>query len=362
MTRRPNETIFCVPIERCCEKEFVMDRPSPKATPRAGSVDKTIGAALRSSSATQGIMRISLGLLAGDVGYAKFLLERCNKALLNVGGRSLLSRSLEVAGRTSLFHALYVVGPSQILANLPPSAGRLPVRAVAQGHSLGANLKRLIERSDSDEILVVVTCDAPFVTATELEAFGQQLVASKADVLVGISRQPSDLRPDLVTAYRRSMVPMRDGAYLISNMIGVRREALTLLDRADQVFGLRKQTRLATKLRTGAFLLTAGYSAQIATTWLKLIIAKTLWSLLPNSSMPFRSAPDLSAVRACLQQSFGDRVDIASASTIGACWDVDTEAQLALIRRLLARQESMDCAATGGLGRFRQAPRPARRL
>lgn len=281
-------------------------------------------------------MSISLALLAGDVGYSQFLLEDRNKALLEVAGRSFLSCVLDSVARTSEFDAVYVIGPVPVLQATPRLAGRLPVIGIAQGHSVGANLRRVLDRAQPPTTAIVaVTCDAPLVSAEELDAFARVLRRTTNDIVVGISVQGDGFDARFTRAYQRSMIPLNDGPCLVENIVGVKLAGRHLLAECDRVFRLRKQTRFSTKIRTVGSFVALRPMRHLIGLWGRIVLAKWIWRASGRGPLAFRVAPSVREIDRALAVAFGGSLGVVSSTVVGACWDVDTPSQLELVREII---------------------------
>lgn len=287
-------------------------------------------------------MALALVILAGDVGYAQYLLEGRNKALLPLAGRPLINHTLRVIEGTSEFSDVIVVAPSEVLALLPRFLGRIRVQSIEQASSVGGNLRRAFMALPSgSEGVLAMTCDAPLVTSVELDQVGRAFREESADIMVAISRHTAAESPAIRSAYRQSMVPFREGAFLLGNLFGVRSGVLAFTDQIDELFSLRKQTHWLTKLRTIGKVGRHGFTWPVCTAWLRLVAAKAAWNILPESSLPFSLSPTVLTVEAVINIFVKKQLKIRLLQTVaaGACWDVDTKQQLVLVRELVAERQ-----------------------
>jgi hypothetical protein len=102
-----------------------------------------------------------------------------NKALLEVGGGTLLSRALAAAGALAQCGAIIVVGDEHVQAALPPGIGFVP-----SGGSVVDNMVRGFEHHGGrGHDYLVVSSDLPFLTATALAQF---LEAAQAQAELGV--------------------------------------------------------------------------------------------------------------------------------------------------------------------------------
>jgi CTP:molybdopterin cytidylyltransferase MocA len=289
-------------------------------------------------------MRPSLVLLAGDVGYDRFLVRGVNKALLEVQNLPLIVHTLDAVRRTVRFDELIVVGPPAVLAGLPFALDHLRVIRLAQEEDVAGNLEAALEivrRRDSDGGAVVLTNDAPLVSPEELDDMAAALAASNAEAIVLVNRVSAEqLVTPIGCAYRRSMLPLRDGAYLLGNVFGLRASAAELIGEIQAWFTLRKQTTLPSKINTLKYILRKRIPLPVAFRWTRLVAAKALWGLLPNSDIPRQVSIPLPVVEQSLAEVLGgrSRIELLATSRSGACWDIDTEQQFIAISGLLANR------------------------
>lgn len=285
-------------------------------------------------------MSVPLVLLAGDVGYNKFMLESRNKALLDIAGSPLLDYTLRAIGRSSQVSVLVVVGPRAVLDLVPSHCGTIGTLKVPQGDSVSANLRLALEALRGVERFAVITNDAPLITSDEIDLFVRMSRDTRADIVVAASQlSGADTASALGAAYRRSMVPLKDGAYLLGNMFGLNARFVRVLAEINRFFELRKQANARSKLQTIKYVLKTRPPSIAIWRWLRLVVAKGVWEAGFFGAAAFRLSITLDEVEEGLNRVFSDRVKVAlvRALAAGACWDVDTERQLEAVRQLIER-------------------------
>ncbi len=90
-------------------------------------------------------MNQTLVLMAGDEGYADFLLEGRNRSLLTIHGVPLIA--FDAIGKTRNYRHLMLVGPPAVHTVAPDHVADVHVVKIEQARTAAANLREQCPRS-----------------------------------------------------------------------------------------------------------------------------------------------------------------------------------------------------------------------
>ena len=159
-----------------------------------------------------------------------------NKAFVPIAGVPMVERVLTVLRSTPSIARITVVAPES--AHEDRALALAHERRIA-GKRIVDSLRRGVEGYADDEMLLLVTSDAPLLQRQALEAFVAALATSPADVVYGIAEKRAHKRefPDVPHTWAR----MREGVYCGAAVFGIRPRALPALERfLDHLASARK--------------------------------------------------------------------------------------------------------------------------
>jgi hypothetical protein len=198
---------------------------------------------------------------------------------------------------------------------------------------------------DSEFQIFYLCNDAPLTTANELDIFCSRILESQCDMGVAVSKVIADKNnKDLVSLYKRTMLPFSDGPYLLGNMFYLNSKALSEVSLLQDIFLLRKQSRLSTLLRSFMYLIANhNNSRKLLAVWLRFLMTKIVWSFSSmDQGMP-AIAPSFSYLTRCINMFYDGKltVDFVNIGCEGSCWDVDNTEQLCAVSRIIEKHESV---------------------
>ncbi|MFZ1700746.1 MAG: nucleotidyltransferase family protein [Pyrinomonadaceae bacterium] len=285
-------------------------------------------------------------LLAGDRKYSKFLLEGRNKCLLEFQTGRLLGRTLHALENAQRVKTVLVVGPELLGELIPASLPSKPISLLIQKDSFSENLLAALEwiqHNHPGSPAVFVTNDAPLLTSEELDEFAQSVVQQPADINIAVFRtHPITLADPLVQQYIRSIVALSDGLFLLANQVSLSAASADLLEAGQKIFDLRKQSKYGTSLRTFYYLVREWGSGKNVISWLRLIIAKKVWLMVPKSSLNSWVGISLGEIEMRLGRAIGQklRLRITEIPNAFGAFDADTPSQLKELRSVVEQQEA----------------------
>jgi hypothetical protein len=283
-------------------------------------------------------------LLAGDKDYAPFMLEGRNNSLLDLSGRLLIEFTIDAFSSTTLVDKLVIVGPVDLSSKIPSRIRNIPTTFLPQQNSLSENVAAaldLIHERWAEDITIFVTNDAPLLTGFEIDGFAATVLAEPLDIHIATRRIESDLLSDpLVKQYVQSLVALSDGTYLLANQIALSYRSRGLVRTIQQFFDLRKQSTYAAFSKTLIQALKQPSTRASLIPWLRLVIAKSLWSMWPGARLNRVVGLSPPQVETGLEQLIGDnlRIRISEIPDALGCFDADTAGQLQELRKLIATQ------------------------
>ena len=198
---------------------------------------------------TQGAPETIIGVLAGERAGPSELATTEQvplKVLVDIAGRPMLERVLDVADEAGAGAPVLLAGPADRLGPAAPwlarraADGRVIMVGAAESPSGSARvlLEAALARGHSG--LVMTTGDHPLLTAATLAAFIRDALATDADAVVGLADHAA-VRAAFPDS-RRTALRFADGARCGCNLFLFRgAPALQVLDFWQRVEGLRKQ-------------------------------------------------------------------------------------------------------------------------
>lgn len=173
------------------------------------------------------------------------------EALLEIGGRSLLSRVLEALRGSEAIGEIRVVAPADLAGALPEG-----VSLVEAGESLLENVRRGLAAARGERVLLTGS-DIPLLQAWMVDRFLAEALPLDADVVYPIVPRAAVERE--LPGTRRTWVRFREGLFTGGNIFLLRREvALAAAERAGRLLELRKKPWRLAGLLGGWFLLRLG--------------------------------------------------------------------------------------------------------
>lgn len=162
--------------------------------------------------------------------------QATNKAFVSVGGVPMVARVLQSLRAVPQVAQITVVAPLSALDD--PSLTLADVRRTS-GDRIVESVERGLAGTNGDEMMLLVTSDAPLMTPPSLTAFIDALAATDADLVYGIAERKAHERryPGVPHTWAR----MRDGVYCGSAVFGMRPRVLPALTRfLDELAAARK--------------------------------------------------------------------------------------------------------------------------
>lgn len=159
-----------------------------------------------------------------------------NKAFVPVGGVPMVARVLHTLREVPAIKQITVVAPLNVLDD---SALALADVRRSSGERIVDSVQRGLEENDPDAMTLIVTSDAPLLSAESLQRFVQTLESIEADLVYGIAeRKAHDARfPGVPHTWAR----MRDGIFCGGAVFGIRpRVADALAKFLDELAAARK--------------------------------------------------------------------------------------------------------------------------
>ncbi len=182
---------------------------------------------------------ISVVIIAGGKGNDALTagLEAEHPALIEIGGRSIISRTVEAFQGVPEMAEVVVVSVPEVLKVLP--AG---VRAIEAGGKATDNIASGL-RACSKEWVVVAPADMPWLSAEVISEFLSSALAAEADMVYPIvSQSDYDAR---FRGGRRTYVHLREGRFTGGNIVLAKRAFLeNLLPFIRRLFEYRKNPLL----------------------------------------------------------------------------------------------------------------------
>ncbi|WP_187276426.1 NTP transferase domain-containing protein [Parahaliea maris] len=204
-------------------------------------------------------------VLAGDRGAARAVAGVTNKALLALGGHSLLQRVLLALGQVAHIRSITVVGPeaqlADTVANTPLAT---PVLLLEQEDTAYQNFWKAFTRltqgsgENPDRQVLVLGADMPLISRAEIDEFLARCAERPLDYCVGMSAEqalqrfyPRDGRPGIHMRY----LHLAEASLRLNNLHLVR--PLRVENRAyiEDIYGFRYQRDFRNMLRTARDLL-----------------------------------------------------------------------------------------------------------
>lgn len=305
-------------------------------------------------------MRIQAILVAGDRGASRAVRGR-SKAFVEVAGKPMVVHVLEALLHTPEVSEVYAVGNAARLERsfaewgclgLAAAAGR-PVHVVPQRETLYANVwytflrtLRPGARPDTNHAVLVVPSDIPLVVPEEISTFVARAEASGGDYVVGLSPEaalapfaPRDGAPGVEVAYFN----LREGRFRQNNLHFVRALRFGNRHYVEDMYENRYQKELASQVTLALRV--------IRKEWRNLWVLRVYFLIHLAGVLHRRGWTGLAdRVRAWLPLATVERASSALLRTRfkavttelgGAAIDVDNEADLEVVEKMLERWKAM---------------------
>lgn len=159
-----------------------------------------------------------------------------NKAFVPIGGVPMVTRVLQTLRQVPAVQQITVVAPTSALDD---SALTLADVRRSSGERIVQSVERGLSESDPDTMTLIVTSDAPLLSAESLQRFVEKLESIDADLVYGIAERRAHERryPGVPHTWAR----MKDGIFCGGAVFGMRPRVATALAKfLDELAAARK--------------------------------------------------------------------------------------------------------------------------
>ncbi len=169
------------------------------------------------------------------------------KALIQIGGSSILERTIRALRASKCIGRIVVVGPDQVKAISTNAGGDSVLAEHATGSAnIMAGIEWLAAQENPAARVIVVTTDMPFITPTSVEQY-LRLCPSNCDICVPVvEREPFEkIYPELIRTDSR----LADGWFRLGGMFLLNPQTMIRgRSHFEQVFAARKSNLKLAKL------------------------------------------------------------------------------------------------------------------
>jgi len=305
-------------------------------------------------------MRVQAILVAGDRGASRAIRGR-SKAFVEIAGKPMVVHVLESLLHTPEVSEIYVVGNPVRLERVIAEYGCLalaaasgcPVHVVPQRETLYANvwhtflrtLRPGVPANDAHGVLVV-PADIPLVMPEELSIFATRAQACGGDYVVGLTPEsalasfaPSDGAPGVEMAYFN----LREGRFRQNNLHFVR--ALRMGNRSyiEDMYENRYQKEIASQVALAWTVLRKEWrNLWVLGCYFLIHVAGVLHRRgYARASDVVRSWVTIAAIERAASALLRTRFVTVTTELGGAAIDVDNEADLEIVEKMLERWKAM---------------------
>jgi GTP:adenosylcobinamide-phosphate guanylyltransferase len=304
-------------------------------------------------------MAIQAILVAGDRSASRAV-RGTSKAFVELGGKPMFVHVLETLLHTPCVSEVYLVGNASRLQaalaefgalELAAARGR-PVHVVPQRDSLYANvwytfLRTLVPgRTDAAHPVLVVPADVPLAIPEEISSFVERATATGADYVVGLSPEsalarfaPRDDSPGVELAYFN----LREGRFRQNNLHFVRPLRMGNRHYVDEMYENRYQKELGSQLRLALRVLRKEWrNLWVLGVYALLHLAGVLHRRgYLAAADAVRERVPLSRIEAAASALLRTRFATVTTELGGAAVDVDNDADLEVIEKMLERWKAL---------------------
>ena len=304
-------------------------------------------------------MAIQAILVAGDRSASRTV-RGTSKAFVEVAGKPMFVHVLEALLHTPEVSEVYLVGnPARLAAavaeygcvSLSAARGR-PIHIVPQRDSLYANvwytfLRTLAPgRTDANHAVLVVPADIPLVIPEEISEFVARAEASGGDYVVGLSPEsalarfaPRDGAPGVEMAYFN----LREGRLRQNNLHWVRPLKMGNRHYVDEMYENRYQKELWSQLRLAWRVIRREWrNLWVLGCYFMIHVAGLLHrSGRIEAADRVRRFVPLSAIERASSALLRTRFRTVTTELGGAAVDVDNEADLEVVEKMLERWKAL---------------------
>ncbi|HTO55193.1 MAG TPA: nucleotidyltransferase family protein [Myxococcota bacterium] len=304
-------------------------------------------------------MGIQAILVAGDKSASRTV-RGTSKAFVELAGKPMVVHVLEALLHTPEVSEVYLVGNPARLAGAVASYGCLalsaargcPIHIVPQRDSLYANvwytfLRTLSPgRTDANHSVLVVPADIPLVIPEELSSFVQRAQATGADYVVGLSPEsalqsfaPRDGSPGVEMAYFN----LREGRFRQNNLHWVRPLQMGNRQYVDEMYENRYQKELWSQLRLAWRVIRREWrNLWVLGVYLVIHVAGLLnrhgYTAAADRVRAFAPLATIERASSALLRT---RFRTVTTELGGAAIDVDNEADLEVVEKMLERWKAL---------------------
>lgn len=281
-------------------------------------------------------------IVAGEEAASRRVMRQ-HKALLKIHGKPFIHYVINALQRVEAVREIYIVGPERMLrAALKPCEQNLigdkQIHFVEQIGNLYENVWRafmasLPEASENrtrheDKTLLIVPCDAPLLTAKELEFFISRCDMQRYDYVLGLTPEkslkyfyPAAGRPGIQMSY----LHLKEKNYRINNLHMVKPVKVKNRDHINRMYAHRYQKRLLNILQLGLYVIrTGGFRSYRLLIALQLALKCAEWRFEKLRRFFCRRAPKRDLERA-ISRLLNTRFAGLEVPYPGAALDVDND-------------------------------------
>ncbi|MFI5314246.1 MAG: nucleotidyltransferase family protein [Myxococcota bacterium] len=304
-------------------------------------------------------MGIQAILVAGDRGASRAV-RGTSKAFVEVAGRPMVVHVLEALLHTPEVSEVYLVGNPARLSAAVASFGCLalaaargcPIHVVPQRETLYANVwytfLRTIApgRADDSHAVLVVPADIPLVIPEEISAFVARAEASGGDYVVGLSPEsalaafaPQDGAPGIEMAYFN----LREGRFRQNNLHWVRPLRMGNRQYIDEMYENRYQKELGSQIRLAWRVIRREWrNLWVLGSYLAIHVAGVLHRRGHFAAADrVRASVPLASIERAASALLRTRFRTVTTELGGAAVDVDNEADLEVVEKMLERWKAL---------------------
>jgi GTP:adenosylcobinamide-phosphate guanylyltransferase len=304
-------------------------------------------------------MAIQAILVAGDRGASRAV-RGTSKTFLEVAGRPMFVHVLETLLHTPEVSEVYLVGNATRLQAAAAEFGCLqlaaargcPIHFVPQRDTLYANVWHTFlrtlgpGRADPKHAVLVVPADIPLVIPEEISEFLAHSEKLNADYVVGLSPEsalqpfaPRDGSPGVEMAYFN----LREGRFRQNNLHWVRPLCMGNRHYVDEMYENRYQKELVSQIRLAWRVIRREWrNLWVLGCYFLIHLAGVLhrrgWT---DAADRVRSLVPLSTIERASSALLRTRFRTATTSLGGAAIDVDNDADLETVEKMLERWKAL---------------------
>jgi len=305
-------------------------------------------------------MQIQAILVAGDRGASRAVRGR-SKAFVELAGKPMVVHVLESLLHTPEVSEIYVVGNAPRLERAIAEYGCLalaaargcPVHVMPQRETLYANVWYTFLRTmrpgaprDDAHAVLVVPADIPLLMPEELSTFAHRAVASGGDYVVGLSPQaalapfaPRDGAPGVEMAYFN----LREGRFRQNNLHFVRALRMGNRQYIEDMYENRYQKEVASQVALAWRVLRKEWrNLWVLACYFGIHLAGVLhrrgWT---RASDAVRAWVPISMIERAASALLRTRFATVTTELGGAAIDVDNDADLEVVEKMLERWKAM---------------------